>query len=40
MLVDAGAIGLTCAKLGEAEVMAAEGIDDLLVVNQIVGDNA
>jgi D-serine deaminase-like pyridoxal phosphate-dependent protein len=37
MLVDAGAIGLTCAKLGEAEVMAAEGIDDLLVVNQIVG---
>ena len=25
-LLDAGAIGVTCAKLGEAEVMAASGI--------------
>jgi D-serine deaminase-like pyridoxal phosphate-dependent protein len=32
-----GAIGLTCAKLGEAEVMAAAGIRDLLVANQVVG---
>ena len=37
LLLEAGAIGLTCAKLGEAEVMAAAGIRDLLVANQIVG---
>lgn len=36
-LLDAGAIGVTCAKLGEAEVMAAAGIKDILVANQIVG---
>ena len=36
-LLKAGAIGLTCAKLGEAEIMAAAGITDLLVANQIVG---
>ena len=35
--VEAGAIGVTCAKLGEAEVMAAGGIGDILVANQIVG---
>ena len=34
--VAAGAIGITCAKLGEAEVMAAAGIDDILIANQIV----
>ena len=33
----AGAIGVTCAKLGEAEGMAAAGIRDLLIANQIVG---
>lgn len=33
----AGAIGVTCAKLGEAEVMAAAGVRDILVANQIVG---
>jgi len=33
----AGAIGVTCAKLGEAEVMAAAGVRDLLIANQIVG---
>lgn len=33
----AGAIGVTCAKLGEAEVMAAAGIHDILIANQIVG---
>jgi len=36
-LLDAGAIGVTCAKLGEAEVMAAAGIKDILVANQVVG---
>lgn len=29
--VSAGAVGLTCAKPGEAEVFAAEGIDDLRI---------
>lgn len=37
MLVDAGAIGVTCAKLGEAEVMVAGGIRSILIANQIVG---
>ena len=35
--IRAGAIGVTCAKLGEAEVMAAAGIKDILIANQIVG---
>ena len=35
--IAAGAIGVTCAKLGEAEVMAAAGIRDILVANQVVG---
>lgn len=33
----AGAIGVTCAKLGEAEVMAAGGVSDLLIANLLVG---
>ncbi len=33
----AGAIGITCAKLGEAEVMAAAGINDILIANEVVG---
>ena len=37
MQIAAGAIGVTCAKLGEAEVMAAAGIRDILIANQIVG---
>src|SRR5687767_552796 len=32
-----GAIGVTCAKLGEAEVMATGGVHDILIANQIVG---
>ena len=35
--IAAGAIGLTCAKLGEAEVLADAGIRDLMIANQIVG---
>jgi D-serine deaminase-like pyridoxal phosphate-dependent protein len=38
-LLQAGALGVTCAKLGEAEVMAAAGIRDILIANQIVGDS-
>jgi D-serine deaminase-like pyridoxal phosphate-dependent protein len=34
---EAGAIGVTCAKVTEAEVMAAAGITDILVANMIVG---
>ena len=37
MEIAAGAIGVTCAKLEEAEVMAASGIKDILIANQIVG---
>jgi D-serine deaminase-like pyridoxal phosphate-dependent protein len=35
--VQAGAVGITCQKLGEAEVMAAAGLTDILVACQIVG---
>jgi D-serine deaminase-like pyridoxal phosphate-dependent protein len=33
----AGAVGLTCAKLGEAEVLVEHGIQDVLIANQVVG---
>lgn len=36
-LLRAGAFGITCAKVGEAEVMAAAGIQDILIANQVVG---
>jgi len=32
-----GARGITVAKLGEAEVMAAEGLEDIFIANEIVG---
>ena len=35
--LERGAAGLTVAKLGEAEVLADAGCDDLLVANEIVG---
>jgi D-serine deaminase-like pyridoxal phosphate-dependent protein len=38
MQIEAGAGGLTVAKLGEAEVMAAVGFTDLLIAYPIVGD--
>ncbi len=34
----AGAIGMTCAKLGEAEVLIDHGFDDVLIANQVVGE--
>lgn len=37
MQLNKGAIGLTCAKVGEAEVFAANGVTDIFVANQIVG---
>jgi D-serine deaminase-like pyridoxal phosphate-dependent protein len=36
--VDAGARGITCQKLGEAEVFADAGFDDMLISFPLVGD--
>lgn len=33
----AGAVGMTCAKLGEAEVLVEHGYQDVLIANQVVG---
>lgn len=35
--LEAGAIGITCQKIGEAEVMADAGIDDILISYNILG---
>ena len=35
--IAAGAIGVTCAKLGEAEAVIHAGIRDVLIANQVVG---
>ena len=35
---DAGAKGITCQKLGEAEVMADAGLDDILISYNILGE--
>ena len=36
LLIDHGAIGITCAKLSEAELMVEHGIQSILLANQIV----
>ena len=36
-LIDAGAVGVTCAKVSEAAAMAAGGVTDILIANEIVG---
>jgi D-serine deaminase-like pyridoxal phosphate-dependent protein len=33
----AGAIGVTCATLADAEIMTASGVSDILIANQVVG---
>jgi D-serine deaminase-like pyridoxal phosphate-dependent protein len=39
MQIDAGAVGLTCAKLGEAEVLVDQGdVTDVLIAYPIVGE--
>lgn len=38
MQLHAGAIGITVSKLSEAEVLAAGGIQDILIANQVVGE--
>ena len=37
--VEAGAVGVCCAKLGEAEVMLAGNVNDVLITTQIVGES-
>lgn len=34
--LEAGAKGITCAKLGEAEVLVEAGVPDILIANQVV----
>ncbi|WP_053363265.1 D-TA family PLP-dependent enzyme [Bacillus sp. FJAT-27251] len=36
--VQAGATGITVAKVGEAEVMAENGLNDIFIANEIVGE--
>ena len=36
--IQAGAKGITCQKLGEAEVMADAGIDDILISYNLIGE--
>jgi D-serine deaminase-like pyridoxal phosphate-dependent protein len=38
MQVAAGAKGITCQKIGEAEVMANAGIDDILISYNLIGE--
>jgi D-serine deaminase-like pyridoxal phosphate-dependent protein len=38
MQIAAGASGVTCQKLGEAEVMADAGIDDILISYNLIGE--
>jgi D-serine deaminase-like pyridoxal phosphate-dependent protein len=38
--IRAGAVGLCCAKLGEAEALATEGVDDILITSPVVSRNA
>jgi len=35
--LEAGAVGITCAKVSEAEVMASAGVPNLLIANQVTG---
>jgi D-serine deaminase-like pyridoxal phosphate-dependent protein len=36
--IEAGAKGITCQKIGEAEIMAAAGIDDILITYNLLGE--
>src|SRR5207247_2862679 len=35
--IQAGAVGIACQKLGEAEVMAAAGLGDILLTYPLIG---
>src|SRR6201999_2047879 len=36
--IEAGAIGITCQKIGEAEVMADAGVDNILITYNLLGE--
>lgn len=36
--MEAGACGIACAKIGEAEVMADNGIGDIFIANEVIGE--
>ena len=38
MQVDAGAVGITCQKLGEAEIMIDAGLQDVFIPYNLVGE--
>jgi D-serine deaminase-like pyridoxal phosphate-dependent protein len=38
MQLNAGAIGVTCQKIGEAEVMVQAGVRDILITYNIMGE--
>ena len=37
--METGACGIACAKIGEAEVMADNGIKDILIANEVIGED-
>src|SRR5271165_7362666 len=37
MQIERGAVGITVAKVGEAEVMAAAGLDNILIAYPVIG---
>src|SRR5512145_3553128 len=39
MQMDAGAVGITCQKVSEAEVMADAGFDDIFIAYNIIGES-
>ena len=39
MQIELGCQGITCAKLGEAEVMADHGLDDILIAFPLIGED-
>lgn len=39
MQLERGAIGICCAKLGEAEVLAEGGVSDILITTELVGEH-
>ncbi|MFP4249732.1 MAG: alanine racemase [Armatimonadota bacterium] len=38
MQIEAGAVGITCAKIGEAEVMSTAGIHDIFIAYSLIGE--
>lgn len=38
--LDAGAMGMTCARLGQAEALIHHGIKNILIANEIVGESS